>query len=298
MGGPPHPCPTCRVVSTMDTSPLRHILVATDLSDGAADAVRRAAQLAREHHAQLTAVQVVPSPAAPETTRRAHTLLTDHLRRCGGDIEGVVRAGEVASTVGALARERDTDLLVVGAHGARRLAGALPGSTAERLVGTSTATVLVVKNPPAGPYQTVLLAVDTSRAATSAAHTAAAWTPEADHVLVHVSVVMGEQLMRLHGADDAALAQLRHVSTEQIRLHLDELAATLIPEPADTRIESGHAPSMIPEIGAEHRAELIVVGTGERSALEYAVLGSVAQHVLRHATTDVLVVPDTGARAR
>lgn len=55
---------------------------------------------------------------------------------------------------------------------------------------------------------------------------------------------------------------------------------------------------MIPEIGAEHRAELIAVGTGERSALEYAVLGSVAQHVLRHATTDVLVVPDTGARAR
>ena len=292
----------------METSSLRHILVATDLSDGAAHAVRRAAQLAREHHAQLTAVYV-PSSAAPEKLRRANALLAGHLNRCVGDtavddtavgdtqVDGVVRAGDIASVVGAVAGECDAELLVVGAHSGR-LPIALLGSTAERLVGTSAAPVLVVRNPSDGPYRTVLLAVDTSPVSASAARTAAAWTPGADHIVVHVSVVMGEQLMRMHGADDVGLAQLRRVSTEQARSHLDEFAATLIPEPADTRIESGHAATRIPEIADEYRAELIVVGTGERSALEYAMLGSVAQYVLRYATTDVLVMPEGGSGSK
>ncbi|MGW0026676.1 universal stress protein [Rhodococcus sp. NPDC003383] len=292
----------------METSSLRHILVATDLSDGATHAVRRAAQLAREHHAQLTAVYV-PASAAPEKLRRANALLAEHLYRCVGDtalndtavgdtqVDGVVRAGDIVSVVGAVAGECDADLLVVGAHGGR-LPIALLGSTAERLVGTSATPVLVVRNPSDGPYRTVLLAVDTTPASTAAARVAAAWTPDADHILVHVSVVMGEQLMRMHGADDVGLAQLRHVSTEQARSHLDDFASTLIPEPADSRIESGHAATRIPEIADEYRAELIVVGTGARSALEYAMLGSVAQHVLRFAGTDVLVMPDGGSSSK
>ena len=71
-----------------------------------------------------------------------------------------------------------------------------------------------------------------------------------------------------------------------------------VPGQADTRIESGHAATRIPEIADEYRAELIVVGTGERSALEYAMLGSVAQYVLRYATTDVLVMPEGGSGSK
>jgi hypothetical protein len=45
----------------MAAAPPRHVLVATDLSDQAGLAVRRAAQLGEQHDAQVTAVHVLPS---------------------------------------------------------------------------------------------------------------------------------------------------------------------------------------------------------------------------------------------
>jgi nucleotide-binding universal stress UspA family protein len=41
----------------------------------------------------------------------------------------------------------------------------------------------------------------------------------------------------------------------------------------------------------EFNADLIVIGTHKRSALERLIAGSVAEHVVRHAEVPVLVVP-------
>ncbi len=46
----------------------------------------------------------------------------------------------------------------------------------------------------------------------------------------------------------------------------------------------------VPELAGLHGADLVVLGTGARSKLEHAFLGSVAQHVMRRAPCDVLVV--------
>ncbi|WP_340682582.1 universal stress protein [Amycolatopsis coloradensis] len=48
------------------------------------------------------------------------------------------------------------------------------------------------------------------------------------------------------------------------------------------------------ELSRDHGADPIGVGTGGRSSLGYALLGSVAQHVPREAPSDVLVVPAAG----
>jgi hypothetical protein len=91
------------------------------------------------------------------------------------------------------------------------------GQHPDNLVRASRIPILVVKNPPEGAYRTALLAVDTTRVSAEAAHTACTLTPHANHIVVHVAVVVGETLMRLHGASEEHLAQLRRVSTEQIR---------------------------------------------------------------------------------
>lgn len=45
------------------------------------------------------------------------------------------------------------------------------------------------------------------------------------------------------------------------------------------------------DCGKEFGADLIVIGTHERSGLDRLLMGSVAEHVVRHADVPVLVVP-------
>jgi len=276
----------------MDAAPPRHVLVATDLSDRAGSAVRRAAQLAEQHDAQVTALHVLPAGLDAELTEFAHASLRRHLGQYAGTrmVQAVVRHGNVVREIEAEAADRDADLLVVGAHGAHWLADPFLGSTPQNLVRVSGAPVLVVKDPPDGVYRKVVLAVDTSPVSASAAHTATALTPHADHVVVHVSVVVGEIMMRMHGADEEHLALLRRVSTEQVRGDIENLAAELTPA-ARVVIEYGCPQTRLPELIRRHAADLVALGAGGRSSLGYALLGSVAQHVLRDAASDVLVVP-------
>lgn len=274
-------------------TPPRRILVATDLSAQAGRAVQRAAQLGAEHKAQITALHVLPKGLDPELTEFAHVHLRSHLDQYAGTTaaEAVIRHGNIARSVDAEATDRGTDLLVVGAHGADRLADMFLGSTPANLVRICQAPALVVSSPPQGAYRTVLLAVDDSSVSATAARAACALTPRADHILAHVSIVLGETLMRMHGASEEQLAELRKTSTDQIRAHVINLATELAPAPTRVRIESGSPQMLLPQMCRDHAADLVVVGTGSHSQLGYALLGSVTQHMLRHAPSDVLVVP-------
>ena len=268
---------------------LRQVLVATDPSEQAA-AVRRAAQLAAQHNADMAALYVSPAGLDPELAKFADACLRSHLDRCAkaSVAEAVVRHCTVLDEIDAEAHDCGADLLVVGAHGKHWLTGCLLGSTSENLVRVSQIPVLVVKHPPRGAYRAVVLAVDTSPVAAHAARTASFLTPHAIHTAMHVSVVIGETLLRMHGTSEEQLAQLRRVSTEQVRGDIDDRAAEL---GARAVIESGRPQERLPELFRRHNADLIAVGTGSRSTLGYALIGSVAQHVLRDVPADVLVVP-------
>lgn len=120
------------------------VLVATDLTDRAGLAVRRAAQLVTQHHAALTAIYVLPAGLDAELTEFAHTHLRAHLDRYAGAAadEAIVRHGAVAHQIDTEAGERDADLIVVGAHSGHRLTLPLLGSTADNLVRVSQVPLL------------------------------------------------------------------------------------------------------------------------------------------------------------
>lgn len=275
------------------SAPPRRILVATDLSEQAGSAVRRAGQLAAEHAAQLTAVHVLPAGLDAELTEFARRRVRSHIDRFAGPAmtEAVVRHGSVVREIVSTAAEYRADLVVVGAHGGHWLAGRLLGSTPQNLVRVSPEPVLVVKCESEGAYRTVVLAVDASDVARTAAHTACALTPHARHLVLHVAVVVGETLMEMHGVGEAQLAQLRATSTEQVRAEIEKLAVEMTPPAAQVLIESGRPHTRLPELSSQHAADLIALGTGGGPSLGYALLGSVAQHVLRDAPSDVLLVP-------
>ena len=59
---------------------------------------------------------------------------------------------------------------------------------------------------------------------------------------------------------------------------------------ATTKVLSGHAGQMICNLAAELDASSIVIGSRGRGGIKRAVLGSVSDHVVRHAPCPVVVV--------
>lgn len=101
---PAHAVRTLQEVKPMPAVAPARVLVATDLSDQAALAVRRAAQLARQHHATLRALYVVPTGLDPHLAAFALVLLRAHLDRHAAVMAGgqaIVRHGSVAHQISA-----------------------------------------------------------------------------------------------------------------------------------------------------------------------------------------------------
>jgi nucleotide-binding universal stress UspA family protein len=134
----------------------KHILVATDFSDAARHALEIALELAERSGARLSVLHVYPVvPAMPygsafvwpmeQIAAGARDALAEHLvaaKARYADCEGVLRPGAAADQIDAFARECGVDLIVMGTQGRRGLARALLGSTAERVVRTSSVPVL------------------------------------------------------------------------------------------------------------------------------------------------------------
>ncbi|EIF00154.1 universal stress protein [Saccharomonospora glauca] len=275
---------------------LRRVLAATDLSAGARLALGRAARLASAHDAQLTVLSVVPPSLEDEVSAFAAETLADHVAaHAMPEVDVVLRTGTVSDTILIEALDREVDLIVLGAHGERGFTGSLTGATTENVAHASHCPVLVVRTP-VPDYRTVLLAVDDTTSARRAAQWGIDLTPSAVHVLAHVSVVIGEQLLRLSGLGDSDLERLREASTAEIRPRVEALAAELHPRPDAVVVGSGTPQRALPELVSHYRADLAVTGSGSSTRFERVLLGSVAQSVLRYAPSDVLVVRGSARR--
>jgi len=79
------------------------------------------------------------------------------------------------------------------------------------------------------------------------------------------------------------------------RRRLDALAKSIVDIPVETAISTGPPGPAILTVASNHRADLIVMGTHGRTGVPRLLLGSVAEHVLRHAACPVLTIrPGTG----
>jgi universal stress protein E len=83
-----------------------------------------------------------------------------------------VRRGTVFSSIIDAARSFNADLLVMGAHRRRLLSDVFTGTTLERVLRTGGTPALMVNAATFVPYESVLLALDTSEASARAARCA------------------------------------------------------------------------------------------------------------------------------
>jgi nucleotide-binding universal stress UspA family protein len=140
---------------------MRKILIATDGSPEAREAVEYGLELAEDQHAAAALLQVIPPldwtqldrgavirPIPEELERRrgialdeAAVLATKH----GVPVSFEVVAGVPADEIVAYADNHDVDLTVVGSRGRGTVARALLGSVSEAVVRESRRPVLVVR---------------------------------------------------------------------------------------------------------------------------------------------------------
>ena len=137
----------------------RKILVAVDGSADAVAALRHAAELARDQHATLVVVTVVPAappqvaapsavgPTAAETEAAYERILRRAVETVPADVGVVTRIarGRPARAIAEVAGETGCDLIVMGAHGHGRLHHALIGSTSDAVVRSADRPVLLMR---------------------------------------------------------------------------------------------------------------------------------------------------------
>ena len=287
------------------------ILAATDFSETADKAARLARELGRrfDAHIQMLHVVVILDDAHLEEEHRRHldelmettgetrrtVMENDAEARTGVDITShLVRGIAPGETIVESASNLGSELIVMGTHGRRGLSHLLLGSVAERVVRTSAVPVLTVRSDatinPDG-IRRILVPHDFSEASAIAIGHAGEWarTLEAEITLLHVvEPVVYPEFYSVDVLPDDLIGRLKSRSEEALRKVATELAKVV---PTHTAVAVGRAADTITSYADPNEFDLVVMATRGLSGLEHALLGSVAESVLRRCRVPMLTVP-------
>jgi nucleotide-binding universal stress UspA family protein len=287
------------------------ILAASDLSEKSALVIERAALLARHNGAHLELLHVVedrpqkevPAPLQDLVAASPLQQLKDAAREklegqseqsVGKEICYTCRVenGKDFVVIIRSARQLGAALIVIGAHGSHSLRDFFLGTTAEKVVRKGGLPVLVVKNRTVTPYRRLLVPTDFSDAARQALLTALTLAPEAHLDLLHVYEFWGEGRLSLADSSKELREQYHRTVREGAEIEMTEWlrGIDLGRRPVERHFRHGHPGSLIPQLAKELTSDLVAMGTAGRSGLPYILVGSVAEHALREAPCDVLMV--------
>lgn len=281
---------------------LRRLLVGTDLSSRADRALRRAALLAAGAEAELLLVHAIdddqPRSLVEMARREALALLHDQVAGLG-ELQGLgaaalIEEGDPFEALLRVAEAREADLLVLGEHRRRLLRDIFAGTTIERVMRHGRRPVLMVNGPVSGPYRHVVATTDLSEQSAQALHRAARLglldAPEL--VLLHAFEPPGMGTLALADAPAAAIAAHEADAAREAAAALGRFAAGLgLARTPGQLAVPGRPATVIRDVAADRRPDLVVLGTAGAGFLRRAVLGSVAAEVLPVLRCDALAVP-------
>jgi nucleotide-binding universal stress UspA family protein len=303
---------------------IERILVPLDFSPASMLALDYAVSLAKQFRAAIHLVHVHPPDEAASMPGAGHLLLqsAEAIERLNEELAGIhrkhvptfypeschVRGGRPYQEIIGLAREINADLIVISTRGHSDLRHLLLGSTTERVVRFAPCPVLAVrkrkqKSKAAGKtftIRTILVPVDFSECSIAGVEYAAflAKTLHATLRLFHamypyVDYVIADRV-------GARLAPLVEAEQEASREEMDALKQMdfLRGLSLQSEFRSGHAIDEICGAAGQPDVDLIVTSTHGRTGFKHALIGSVAEHVVRYAECPVMVVPSRFGTAR
>lgn len=280
---------------------LTTVLVSVDLSDHSDRVWSRVARLPLAPGAVITLLHVVPKELAGsaqlralEDARDALNAITmrgssELLERCR--VEHVVRTGEPAKDIAAIAKKKHAELIILGRGAGRAIKDRALGSTAERVLRSGLLPVLVVRRSAKHAYEHPLAALDVDQAAAKAVAFVGKHFGLKSLDVVHATAAPFRAQMYPSVGDE----YVRDYEEKHQRTQLAELKRLIKRgRPGiNVKFHGRHGPArvVIPEAIAWFSADLLLLGTQARSTLGAAVLGTVAGDLLRDVQCDVLVVP-------
>ena len=308
--------------AAVPTNPLQFkiekILVPLDFSPASLEALEYAVWLAKQFRAATHLVHVYPPDEASSVAGAGHLLLqsAEAIERLNEELTGVhrkhvptfrpenchIRGGRPYQEIIRLARETDADLIALSTRGHSGLKHLLLGSTAERVVRNAPCPVVVVRKRKQKSKVTAAktLAISTILVPTDFSQCSLAGTEYAAFLAknLHATLRLFHALYPYTNyvfVDRAGvrLSGLVEAVRETARQEMDALKQMdfLRGLPVQTEILPGPAVDEICAAAGESNVDLIVISTHGRTGLKHALIGSVAEHVVRYAERPVFVVP-------
>jgi nucleotide-binding universal stress UspA family protein len=297
------PCPGPGVPQS---EPMAEIVVGVDGSDHSAAALRWAAREADRRGHDLVAVLVwdlFNQHHADGTHRFDPEYGTDQADAAlAAAVEAALGADAAATVVrrvvcdlpapGLLSAADDADLLVVGARGVGGFRGLLLGSVSQQCLHHARVPIAIVRadSAEAGGRERVVVGVDGSEPSEAALRWAL------DEGAAHKAVVQVVHAWEtpviyrsgggVSGSDMGGVESGAHRLVDDMIERLGEKAASV--EVERTVVPGGPASSLL---DAAEGADLVVVGRRGLGGFGRLLLGSVSEHVARHAPCPVVVVP-------
>jgi nucleotide-binding universal stress UspA family protein len=282
----------------------KSVLAATDFSDSGKEAVATAVALVKRSGGTLAVLSVTERPPMfPHSFHERHSedpdelwsrqartsmkALVKRLRRQLPETRGFVRVGTPWKEIVELAEELEVDAIVVGSRGLSAIRRLLLGSTAENVVRHAPCPVLVVRDGPLRRIRRVLVPVDWDEGSKAAVRYAVSNAGK-DVKLQAIHAIGFPRMIEAEFAD--ALADDAH-SSRKLRRFLDRLGAKDVP----SKVVLGEPAEAILDAASDY--DLVVIATRGRKGAARALLGSVAEKIVRRAEGPVLVVPPTPRRA-
>ncbi|MGL6291588.1 MAG: universal stress protein [Silanimonas sp.] len=287
--------------------PPTHLVVASDFSACADEALRRADALATRLGAALSLMHVVeplpvvstwgdPGSVAWIGLDALQTAGLERLRQQHARLPTLAHpsialhclVGQPRRDLGALAAELGGDLLVLGTHARTGLGQTLLGTTAQAAVHATPLPLLVCRRPAASPWRRVLGASDFSPNAERALHWATVLAPTSEKHLLHVHPSLPEATLALVQPDPAALERFTAEAEKAALARFETLCSRHASWVAHFR--RGDVADTVEREAAARGADLVVIGTRGPGPWIGGLLGSVGQRLLAGLDADVLLV--------
>lgn len=275
------------------------ILAATDFSDQATTALKIAARMAKLFHSRLHVVYAV----TPEFYIADTTMLSSELQKIDAERgqqqlheytrripevrtllhEEIALCGAPTDVIAALVETAGIDLLVMGSHGRGSPGKMLLGSVAESVVRRTHCPVLVTGphcKAHSEPLKSIVLATDLPATSLRAAQYATSLIRQFGSTLTVVHVIPNQATV-----SDAAEKRLARQDLREFAPRDPELMKHV-----HLQVRSGNASEEILHIAKHNKADLIVMGAHEHTALADHAPWATLSQVIREAACPVLAV--------
>lgn len=277
----------------------KSILLAISSARGDDRAVDRAFQLAAQWNASLSILHSINDSARERTGHKLSTndLLDTiskefdqhpHSKGLGTDLQVV--SGDPAEQILIKSKQMKPDMIVMGVGHHDNLQKKFLGSTIDRVIRAATVPVLSVRSRAFATYESILVLTDFSPPSQRALNTAFAFNPSRTATVLHVCEANPTVMA------DNKQADLKAELTGKLKDTLRKAASAssggteMQNSKFLTALEFGNPINVIEYYVADNQPQLVVVGTHGRTGFLRAVLGSVAERLLRILPCDVLVV--------